>query len=791
MAATQKINSNTAQIPGDSMDSGPANVKVITSNKVKPQLTLARPTPNVTPQDGTELVRSESSEMMSILFEESERLDDDDNVNNRCDDNGDGKLDAADDGKLDDAGDGDGKLDDADDGKVDDADDGKVDDADDGKVDDADDGKVDDAGDGKLDGADDGKLDGAGDGKLDGAGDGKLDDAGDGKLDGADDGKLDGADDGKLDGAGDGKLDEAGDGKLDGAGDGKLDEDGDGKLDDVDKLDKFRTPDISMTRTTDTEPSATLTDGTATTEESSQDSTLVIPETPQSSDDELPLVPHDDYSISVIKSAKVHFRLRRTTPTLWRHQATCYTCMRVFAAIDDSARIAIPGVTWRIGDHVVTVLVVACLGYSQEPSRSAKVVDTRATEIIVRDAKFHDGTIRFGHMTKITAVKFFREGKPLPIVNTVQANKISQKIAKFITRVERSPKRTTSWLKIKPLIKPVVADGSLPREPTPRPAAASSAANQRKRRRELQRLERQRQQEETKRAAEMLATERRKAKNSDARRRRFVHKTVNDRVAALKDDLHDSVTERVAEMRNELSDILQEQLEHMKENLEDLIQQKCKLMQPPQPRRSRRSKKRGPPSRPKPTPVKPPPAAPSSPPKATPAVISEPTPVSAPAPIAVPAPITVRSVQPMMTPVPVPTPPVLNATTTLVPTPALPLPALVTGATRHVPPPVPRLPTPVVPMSLGSRYVGGSRSVHSYPPAATTTVIHRRLPVRRKLWVEHGDTDDESDVLVGDGMYETIMDRRHQRRHQRRVQRALERLGSLHNVKRRRLDDSY
>ena len=127
----------------------------------------------------------------------------------------------------------------------------------------------------------------------------------------------------------------------------------------------------------------------------------MVPETPQSSDNKLPLVPHDDYAIPLIKRAKVHFRLRRTTPTLWRYEATCYTCMRVFAAIDDSVRIAIPGVVWQIGDHVVTVLVVACLGYSHEPSRSAKVVDTRATKIIVRHSSHKAGAIRFGQMTKM------------------------------------------------------------------------------------------------------------------------------------------------------------------------------------------------------------------------------------------------------------------------------------------------------------------------------------------------------------------------------------------------------
>ena len=65
-------------------------------------------------------------------------------------------------------------------------------------------------------------------------------------------------------------------------------------------------------------------------------------------------------------------------------------------------------------------------------------------------------------------------------------------------------------------------------------------------------------------------------------------------------------------------------------------------------------------------------------------------------------------------------------------------------------------------------------------------LVRRRLPVRRELWT--GQTDDESDVLVEDEMYENILDRHHhhKRRHKRNLQRALERLESF---KRRRRED--
>ena len=150
------------------------------------------------------------------------------------------------------------------------------------------------------------------------------------------------------------------------------------------------------------------------TTESSQDSqlsTMVIPETPDQNDDvssegddnEL-ILPHDVYTVRCIKSTQVHFRLRRTTPTLWRHEATCFMAMRVFSAIDDSTRIASPGVNWKFDDQIVTVLVVACLGYSKEASRGAKVVDTRATEIIVRAAKHGTSAIKFSQMRKVSSL---------------------------------------------------------------------------------------------------------------------------------------------------------------------------------------------------------------------------------------------------------------------------------------------------------------------------------------------------------------------------------------------------
>ena len=144
----------------------------------------------------------------------------------------------------------------------------------------------------------------------------------------------------------------------------------------------------------------TMTDATVTDSQSSNATVLNVPETEDEEEDEL-VVQHDVYALRKIRETSVHFRLRRTTPTLWRHEATCHTVMRVFSAIDDSTRLASPGVTWQIDGHTCTVLLIACLGYSQDASRSAKIADTRATEIIVRDAKHGTTPISFRQMMKV------------------------------------------------------------------------------------------------------------------------------------------------------------------------------------------------------------------------------------------------------------------------------------------------------------------------------------------------------------------------------------------------------
>jgi len=369
---------------------------------------------------------------------------------------------------------------------------------------------------------------------------------------------------------------------------------------------------------------------------------------------------------------------------------------------------------------------------------------------------------------------------------------------KFIARIERNEKRTTAWLNIPPLIKPLSV-----RVPTPRPARAAASKSQqrlkrnntRQKKRESARQQQLRREAAQRRVAEEAAIQRKKQQAYDARRRRYVKGIINA---------------QVEEMKETLTNDFQERFEHMKENLEDLMDQKIKAIQrqPPVPRRKKKKRLPPPPrtrSRsksvpphadaaspprpvPEPTPPVPKPTLPPPAPEPTlPPRAAEPTPfVSAPAttvavPKKTPA-VTMLATFAKSTPFPIPTPPVQNQNAAI-PTPAPPMPMMM-GVDQAQ-----RMGTPVVQMGFPHQTPFVNRTVHSYPPQ-TTTVIHRRVPVRRKLWVSPSEDDD--DVVLDNGLYEDMLHRdsrhrdRDRRRHKRRVKFALERLGSFHNSKRRR-----
>ena len=68
---------------------------------------------------------------------------------------------------------------------------------------------------------------------------------------------------------------------------------------------------------------------------------------------------------------------------------------------------------------VVTVLLVACLGYTKVPEnkkKSVKVDDTRATHVIVRDARYQGQPLHFKQMTRMTVMKLFEVGTPVALV---------------------------------------------------------------------------------------------------------------------------------------------------------------------------------------------------------------------------------------------------------------------------------------------------------------------------------------------------------------------------------------
>ena len=131
------------------------------------------------------------------------------------------------------------------------------------------------------------------------------------------------------------------------------------------------------------------------------------------------IVEHDDYALAEIKAAKVRFSIRRTI--LYRHNCTPLQDARLFDAVDDSVMIASPGVKWSLRNHVWTVVVVACLGYTVTlRSKSAKICDkrdTRVTQVILRSYRLDGQPLCFDHFFKVSASKLFREGRPLRVVD--------------------------------------------------------------------------------------------------------------------------------------------------------------------------------------------------------------------------------------------------------------------------------------------------------------------------------------------------------------------------------------
>ena len=127
------------------------------------------------------------------------------------------------------------------------------------------------------------------------------------------------------------------------------------------------------------------------------------------------LVEHTEFAIEMQNACVTRFRLRGTSPALQRHECRCFLDIRWFRAITDGIRIATAGVQWSIQGEMYTVLLVACLGYkspvdTRKNKKSAKVEDTRPTQVIVQESVFDGQPLSFTNMLKIPAVLLFRDG---------------------------------------------------------------------------------------------------------------------------------------------------------------------------------------------------------------------------------------------------------------------------------------------------------------------------------------------------------------------------------------------
>ena len=280
--------------------------------------------------------------------------------------------------------------------------------------------------------------------------------------------------------------------------------------------------------------------------------------------DQVAMMEHDEFAVTLIKKTTVHFALRRTKPTLYRHDCTCLSHIRLFRAIDDGVRLACVGVKWELNNKVQTVLVVACLGYAKrnnDNKKSAKVEDLRATHIIMRTEDYDNKPLEFGQMTRTTAVAMFRNATPLGHVDTEQQERCAERVKRFVADLEENQKGS-GWLNI-------VTNTP---QPTPKPkpdtatpanglknARAAAQSERRKRKRDSDRLNRESKRKQKALAEEQELVTQQQAKverAAQARRRRATLKTIDS---------------RVTQMNDRIMDKMQEQMEYMKENLEDMV----------------------------------------------------------------------------------------------------------------------------------------------------------------------------------------------------------------------------
>lgn len=274
---------------------------------------------------------------------------------------------------------------------------------------------------------------------------------------------------------------------------------------------------------------------------------------------------------------------------LCRHRSTPASHARFFKGIDDGARCAVPGIVWKLDDKNMEIVTVVCLGYvhddprhkSGKTTKSAKVSDRRATEVIMRPAMHIGKKLAQSQLVRVTALELFRQGTPHDSVDVQMQAAEEKRILQYIDRIEDRD-RGSCWIKVKPFFAVTPLEMN--------EADVDAAVKQDNSRRASERRARMRATAKSLRASEdqkkkdlalKKAKEKRAADNELQRRRRAVNRSIDRKIAAVQKELMANFRASIAsQMKSVRSDILEkadESVERMRENLEDSLQEKIHI----------------------------------------------------------------------------------------------------------------------------------------------------------------------------------------------------------------------
>ena len=365
--------------------------------------------------------------------------------------------------------------------------------------------------------------------------------------------------------------------------------------------------------------------------------------------------------------------------------------------------------------------------------------------------------LHFHNMTRVTAMKLFREGKPHPFVDLKVRTAILQKVHQFVEEVEKSD-RGAEWLKIPPLA--LYSDSPVPPSPTitrpspPSPSTllkkkrAKEAAERRKRKREQQaqrREEMRLRKKQMQEAKEAKVKEQKRQHNLARRRRRATIRAIDERVEQLQNGVESKLQEEFESFKQEVVEELAAKIQECDEKIKEC---ETKLKECEKPRRKRRKKTPLPP-----TVTAPPPTVTAPPPTVT----IPPPAVKAPSPpiMTAPPPAVTAPAPPIMTG---PTPPIMTAHPRSIMTAPPPRRVSVHPSLRQLPPAGGQSVTVALPSNMISPELVGCYkadtprySIHSYPPREIVPRGSRRhgprpqqhKSVRRTLWTQQSEDSDD------------------------------------------------